>query len=292
MEVLGREIPQALGELHDAIVELRPDATIRFNRGLHDESPIRAFHLADGAGNSDIRVAEPWTDQDLAHELLHVMLYRRGFPQAASLNGLGDYAITGRTVTCCVSHASLAEDVRELGLLEWWPPALVYPAGDETPLETTLINAWRIAEFGDEEGADDATQALAKRLRVEMERCKVPSATRWRRSMIDLLQHLDGMEKRGPEQFGPLRSCVVSLVVTEPQLARPADRIIELVPLGGESIGFVHKQDGGLFHYRFAAPGRKRRELAELQNELKKTKTEAFLDTYWVPYTVDLRVKK
>ena len=68
--------------------------------------------------------------------------------------------------------------------------------------------------------------------------------------------------------------------------------MVELVPLGGESIGFVHKQDGGLFHYRFAAPGRKRVEIAELQNELRKTKTEPFLDSYWVPYTVDLRVKK
>ena len=42
-----------------------------------------------------------------------------------------------------------------------------------TPLETLLVNAWRIAEFGDEPDADDATKALATRLRTEMERCAV-----------------------------------------------------------------------------------------------------------------------
>ena len=110
--------------------------------------------------------------------------------------------------------------------------------------------------------------------------------------MVELLTYLDGLEQRAPDAFGPLKSVIVTLVVTEPQLARPADRMIELVPLGGESIGFVHKQDRGLFHYRFASPGRKRREMAELQQELKKTRTEPFLDTYWVPYTVDLRVSK
>jgi hypothetical protein len=292
MEVLGREIPQALADLHDAVVELRPDASIKFSHTLHDESPVRAFHIADGSGNSEIRMAEPWDDRDLAHELLHVMLYRRGFPNAASINGLGDYALTGRTLSCCVSHASLSDEVEELGVAEFWPPNPTHPAGDETPLETLLVNAWRIAEFGDEGGADDATKALATRLRAEMERCRAPGATRWRRSIIELLQLLDGMEQRAPDAFGPLRSVVVSLVITEPQLARPADRMIELVPLGGESIGFVHKQDGGLFFYRFAAPGRKRVEMAELQAELKKTKTELFLDTYWVAYSVDMRVKK
>jgi hypothetical protein len=293
MEVLGREIPEALTELHDAIVELRPDATIRFTKSLADEAPVKAFHTADGSGNSEIRFAEGWDDRDLAHELLHVMLYRRGFPQAASINGLGDYALTGRTLSCCVSHASLTDEVPDLGgIAEFWPPHPTHPAGDETPLETTLVNAWRIAEFGDEPDADTATQALATRLRAEMERCRAPGATRWRRSMVELLQHLDGLEQRAPDAFGPLKSVTVTLVVTEPQLTRPADRMVELVPLGGESIGFVHKQDGGLFHYRFAAPGRKRVEIAELQTELRKSKTEPFLDAYWVPYTVDLRVKK
>jgi hypothetical protein len=292
MEVLGKEIPQALADLHDAIVELRPDASIKFSHTLHDEAPVRMFHVADGSGNSEIRIAEPWDFRDLAHELLHVMLYRRGFPFAASINGLGDFALTGRILSCCVSHASLSDEVADLGIGEFWPPNPTHPAGDETPLETLLINAWRLAEFGDEAGADDATKALAQRLRSEMERCKAPGATRWRRSMIDLLQLLDGMEKRAPDAFGPLRSVTVTLVVTEPQLTRPADRMVELVPLGGESIGFVHKQDGGLFFYRFAAPGRKRAEMAELQNELRKTKTEPFLDSYWVPYSVDLRVRK
>ena len=292
MEVLGREIPQALADLHDAIVELRPDAAIKFSHTLHDEAPVRTFHVADGSGNSEIRMAEPWDDRDLAHELLHVMLYRRGFPNATSINGLGDYALTARTLSCCVSHASLSEEVEELGIAEFWPPNPTRPAGDEPEVEQRLMNAWRIAEFGDEPDADDATKALATRLHTEMERCKAPGATRWRRSIIELLQLLDGMEQRAPDAFGPLKSVSVTLVVTEPQLTRPADRMVELVPLGGESIGFVHKQDGGLFFYRFAAPGRKRVEMAELQTELRKTKTELVLDSYWVPYTVDLRVKK
>jgi hypothetical protein len=292
MEVLGREIPQALADLHDAIVELRPDASIKFSHTLADEAPVRAFHIADGSGNSEIRMAVPWDDRDLAHELLHVMLYRRGFPNAASINGLGDYALTGRTLSCCVSHASLSDEIAELGIAEFWPPNPTHPAGDESALEMLLVNAWRIAEFGDEPDADDATKALATRLRAEMERCKAPGATRWRRCMVELLQHLDGLETRAADAFGPLKSVTVTLVVTEPQLTRPADRMFELVPLGGESIGFVHKQDGGLFFYRFAAPGRKRVEIAELQNELRKTKTEPFLDSYWVPYSVDLRVKK
>jgi hypothetical protein len=292
MEVLGREIPEALTRLHDAIVELRPDATIRFTRTLADEAPVRAFHTADGSGNSEIRMAPAWDDRDLAHELLHALLYRRGFPSAASINGLGDYALTARTLSCVVSHASLSEEVADLGVAEFWPPNPTHPAGDELPLEQLLVNAWRIAEFGDEADADATTNALAARLRDDMERCRTPGATRWRRSIVETLQHLDGLEQRAPDAFGPLRSVTVTLVVTEPQLARPADRMVELVPLGGESIGFVHKQDGGLFHYRFAAPGRKRVELAELQNELRKTKTEAFLDGYWVPYSVDLRVRK
>jgi hypothetical protein len=292
MEVLGREIPQALADLHDAIVELRPDASIKFSHTLHDESPVRTFHVADGSGNSEIRMAEPWDDRDLAHELLHVMLYRRGFPNAASINGLGDYALTGRTLSCCVSHASLSDEVAELGIAEFWLPNPTRPAGDESPLETLLVNAWRNAEFGDEADADDATKTLATRLRTEMERCRAVSATRWRRSIIELLQLLDGMEPRAADAFGPLKSVSVTLVVTEPQLARPADRMVELVPLGGESIGFVHKQDGGLFFYRFAAPGRKRVEMAELQAEMKKTKTELFLDSYWVAYSVDIRARK
>jgi hypothetical protein len=292
MEVLGREIPDNLAKLHDEVVNLRPDATLRFTKGLSVDFPSLAWHIPDNNGNSEVRLAENFTDAALAHELLHVMLYRRGFPYASPLSVFGSHTLTARALNCCVSHASLSEEVADLGVADFWPPPALGSDEDITPLEDRIVQAWNLAEAGDDNGDEPQVAGLAARFRDAIEKCRQPGATRWRRTMIDLLQYMDGLEKREEGAFGPLRSVLVTLVVTEPQLTRPADRMVELTPLGGESIGFVHKQDGGLFHYRFATPGRKRREMAELQTELKKTRTETFLDQYWVPYTVDLRVKK
>src|SRR4051794_31699143 len=146
MEVLGREIPENLTVLHDEVVALRPDATIRFVKGLAVDFPSLAWHIPDANGNSEIRLAENFTDAALAHELLHVMLYRRGFPTANPLSAFGSHTLTARALNCCVSHASLADEMTELGLEEYWPPPAMGLDPDLTPLEVRIVNAWNICD--------------------------------------------------------------------------------------------------------------------------------------------------
>ena len=95
---------------------------MKFTRGLSTDFPSLAWHIPDNNGNSELRLAENFTDAALAHELLHIMLYRRGFPGATPLSTFGAHTLTARALNCCVSHASLAEEVPDLGISEFWPP--------------------------------------------------------------------------------------------------------------------------------------------------------------------------
>src|SRR5581483_7160407 len=116
MEVLGRTIPDNLAALHDEVVNLRPDANLRFTRGLTEDFPSLAWHIPDASGNSEIRLSENFTDAALCHELLHVLLYRRGFPYASPLSTFGAHTLTARALNCCVSHTWLGDEVKELGV--------------------------------------------------------------------------------------------------------------------------------------------------------------------------------
>ena len=134
------------------------------------------------------------------------------------------------------------------------------------------------------------TWEVASRLKQAMESCRVMGGIRWRRAMVELLEYFDGMAREFyPDVMPPLKSVAISLVMTEPQAARPADRMIELVQSDPSVAGFQHKQDHSLFHFRYLGPGVQKKELAELRADLKKMRTEDFLNTYWVPYTVDVK---
>jgi hypothetical protein len=195
-----------------------------------------------------------------------------------------------------VSHGALEDEAQDRGLAEVWSPgkeAAPWHSEDAKDPEEWFLKAWRVAEAVDEaEDADVAARALAKKLTETTERSSKPSAMRWRRAMIDLLEEFDAIvRKTDTKAVLPSSAILVSLVTTEPQLSRPADRMVELVALEQNAIGFRHKQDGGLFHFRFATPGKQRRDMAEMQAELRKSKTEAFLDNYRVAYSVEVRPK-
>jgi hypothetical protein len=121
-----------------------------------------------------------------------------------------------------------------------------------------------------------------------MERSRQISGMRLRRSMIDLLRYFDGYLEGDFRPPAPLlRSVSVTLVLAEHQLGRPAERLVELMMAGTSIVAFVHKQDHGVFFNRVVGRGPKR-ELAEMKDELKKSRLAAFLETYWVPYVIDM----
>lgn len=292
MQILGREVSPALVALHDEVIGLRPEAELKFVQGLPSNSGARGWHLPDSMGGSEVRLAEDFDDAALAHELLHVLIYHRGFPLAMTLGGLGPHSVTARVLSCCVSHLALEAEAADRGLTDLWTPgkeAADWQGENPNDPEESVLGAWRLAQ-GESSGVGSDVEGLARKLSETMERCRRPAALRWRRAMIDLLTEFDALARRmDASAVLPSRAIMVSLVATEPQLARPTDRMVELIALEQNAIGFRHKQDGGLFHFRFATPGKQRRDLAQMQAELKRTKTEVFLDNYRVPYSVEVK---
>ena len=308
MDVLGKELPPEVEALYNECVEHRPDANLKFVAGIPAGLELQAMHVPDFSGDSDVRLAEDFEMPALVHELLHVLQYRRGYPVAATL-GTHDrlFSTLAHVLTCCVNHSALeAEVAKREGLSVYWQARPSLTQNWEQPRQPLassegLLDAWSLADAalaGAVKLADLApdfvtsypqTWNAAQELGTEAERCRQPSGMRYRRSMADLLPFFDGLlYDPQSKALPPSRAIMLTMVVSEPQLARPAERLIELVPLAGDVIGFAHRQDRALFHYRFALPGKQRREIVEMRASLKM-RTEDFLNKYWVPYTVDLK---
>ena len=308
MQILDRDIPEALEKLHQAVVDLRPEATIKFVRGMPAGARIEGRHEPDREGNSEIRLKQDFDFGTLAHQLYHALYFRRGFPFASVLPFETSFSTVAQIINCTVSHAAIHIEAREDGMpAEYWRDKVISLATLEGPDEPALseegiLQAWYLADAI--ECDHDATRELAERCRAEypktwevtsklldvMERSRTMGGLRWRRNMVELLEYFDGLAREHyPDILSPLKSVAVSLVMTEPQAARQADRMIEIVQSDPSVAGFAHKQDHSLFHFRYLGPGTQKKELAELRSEVKRMRTEDFLNLYWVPYTVDLK---
>src|SRR5947209_8295696 len=68
-----------------------------------------------------------------------LLLYRRGFPSATPLSVFGAHTLTARALNCCVSHASLSEEIEALGISEFWPPPALGSDEDITPFEDRIV---------------------------------------------------------------------------------------------------------------------------------------------------------
>jgi hypothetical protein len=306
MEVLGREIPAALAELHDDVVALRPEASLVFKKG-YPPGGGKSWHRGDVGGDSEIVLAEDFEDFDVAHSLLHAYLYRQGCPLAEGLPGFErDGGRAARLVSCCVTHPTLHQLAAKRELPdEIWKKAVVDRAqihpDDEG--ESSLLGLTEALHLADAAANFEAEVAAVveecrdrfperwkavQEMMATMERTRQISGMRLRRSMIDLLRYFDGYLEGDFQPATPLlRSVSVTLVLAEHQLGRPAERLVELVMAGTSVVAFVHKQDHGVFFNRVVGRGPKR-ELAEMKDELKKSRLSAFLETYWVPYVVDM----
>src|SRR5439155_25166189 len=121
--------------------------------------------------------------------------YRRGFPNAMTLGGLGHYSVTARIIDCCVTHGALEDEAQDLGLADIWSPgkeAARWHSEDANDPEEGFRQGWRVAEGVDEaEQADEAARPLAKTLTDTTERSRKPSAMPWRRELIDLPEGSD-----------------------------------------------------------------------------------------------------
>jgi hypothetical protein len=306
MQVLDRELPPEIEALYDEVVALRPESGLKFQRFLPPQGlAVAAQHVPDYTGDSEIRLVPDYDLPSLVHVLLHTLVFRKGYPMATTHAGSDPtYASIAHVASCCATHAALSEEVgRRPELLPYWQDELgKHPraAGLRSPEPLSVLDTWRLADAIAEAvpGSDELRSACAEsqaaawtaaeRLLETRERCRGPSALRRFHAMSELVLFYDELLK-GSHGLPPSRAVLLSLVVSEPQLQRPADRMVEVVPLERDIIGFQHKQDRTLFHIRFALPGRQKRELAELRTDLR-LRTEDFLNKYWVPYTVDLRV--
>ena len=308
MQVLDRELPPELEALYTDTVELRPEATIKFVRGMPAGARLEGRHAADREGNSEIRLKEDFDWATLAHELFHALYFRRGFPFATILPFETSFSTVAEIINCSVSHAAMHEEARSRGLPDaYWRDKIIADAvleGPDEPAQTEqgILQAWHLADaiaLDAEATAGVAektrfeypqTWAVASRLLETMAQTRAMAGMRWRRAMVDLLRYFDGLAREHfPDIMPPLKSVAISLVVTEPQLARPADRMLEVIAADPSVAGFVHKQDGSLFHFRYLGPGMQKKELAEIRADVKKMRTEDLLNAYWVPYSVDLR---
>ena len=308
MQVLDRELPPELETLHQEVVDLRPEATIKFVRGMPAGARLEGRHEPDREGNSEIRLNEGFEFATLTHQLLHALYFRRGFPFASVLPFETSFSTVAQIINCAVSHAAMHVEARDKGLPPGlWRDKIVSLAtleGPDEPVasEQGILQAWYLADAL--ECDPDAVSELAQRCRDEypqtwaitsklnevMARCRVMGGLRWRRAMVELLEYFDRLAREHyPDILAPLKSVSISLVMTEPQAARQADRMIEIVQSDPSVAGFQHKQDGSLFHFRYLGPGTQKKELAELRSEVKRMRTEDFLNLYWVPYTVDIK---
>jgi hypothetical protein len=308
VEVLGREIPPELEALHDDVIAWRADAQLKFAKGMPEGSRLESRHTPDRDGNSEIRLLEDYHFGSLTHELLHTLYYRRGFPMATCIPFDTTFSTVAQLITCAVSHPALYDEAYERGLMDaYWRDKIIAGATLDAPddpahYEESLLMAWRLAEAvflapDEVKAVTEQCQAeypntweVTQRLLQGMERGRALTGMGWRRGMVDLLVYFDAMAKKHhPSLQPPLEVIAVSLVLTEPQLTRPADRMIEIVTPDKSVAGLVQKQDGSLFHFRYLGPGTQRKEVVELKADLKKLRTEVFLDKYWIPYSVDVK---
>jgi hypothetical protein len=308
MQILDRDLPPELEALHQEVVDLRPEATIKFVRGMPAGARLEGRHEPDREGNSEIRLKEDFEFATLTHQLYHALYFRRGFPFASVLPFETSFSTVAQIINCAVSHAAMHIESRDKGLpAEYWRDKIVSLATLEGPDEPALseegiLQAWYLADAieCDPEAVMELTQrcqdeypktwAIVSKLGEIMERCRVMGGLRWRRSMVELLEYFDGIAREHyPDILAPTKSVAISLVMTEPQATRQADRMIEIVQSDPSVAGFQHKQDRSLFHFRYLSPGAQKKELAELRSEIKRMRTEDFLNLYWVPYTVDLK---
>ncbi len=304
MQILGRDVPPEIEALHDDVVAQRPEANLKFITAAIAAGE-RGLHRGDLEGNSEVLLREGFDDYELAHQLLHTRLYRQGYPVTSTLPA---YEVSHlplcRIVACAVSHPAMHEEARRRGLPEAaWKDRVIARAlasAQNEPISALdrLDDALAIADALDaypavearlEPRGGDETWRLVGRLRAVMDQSRRPAAMRWRRSMVQLLEEAD-RALAGELEPPPSQAVAVTLVISEMQLARPAERLVEVTSTGHSAFAFVHKQDGGVFHLPFAGPGVARRELAEIRQARKTLRAEAFLDAYWVPYTVDLNV--
>ena len=308
METLSIEVSPQLKELYDDVQASRPEAALNFAQGMPAGSRFEGRHTPDQAGNSEVRLADGADAGALAHELLHALFYREGFPFATCLMLDTSFAAVAQIVICAVSHPTMHEEAQARGLPDAaWRDKIIGAAGLDEPdepaaSEASLIQAWRLADavFLDRE----AVAALTERCRSElpqtwevvehllqaMERCRAATGIGWRRSMVDLLTYFDTMARaHHPEVAPPLKLVSVSLVLTEPQAKRPADRMVEIELIENNAAAFVHKQDHAVFFFRYLGPQVQKREVVQLRSEVKQMRTIEFLDRYRVPYSIELR---
>jgi hypothetical protein len=287
MEILDKELPPPLEALYHAVVDLRPDAGLKFVRFV-PQPGMRSggLHVSDYTGDSEIRLDPDYDFAGLAHALLHCLLYRKGYPVASTLAASDKtYSAIARVAGCASCHIEAAKEDLKAPLMEG--PGIVDAWYLADALSQGLDEAEALAQACRAEAPD--AWALVERLLETVERCREPSAMRRFRAMTDLVYHFDGLIRASDPRAVPAsRAVIVSLVLSEPQLSRPAERLIEIVPLERDVVGFYHKQDRALFHIRFSLPGKQKREIAEVRADLK-LRAEDFLDNYWVPYTVDLK---
>ena len=307
MEVLNKTVPPEIEALNEAVVALRPDANMKFVAEVRTGATIKGRHQPDLHGNSEIRLGEDYDFGALAHGLLHALYYRRGFPVATTAPFDISFATVAEIINCAASHAALHEEAAELKLpAALWRDYVIGAAAltgpDEPALtEEGLLNAWLLADALTLDEAAMAglaetcradypeTWVVVQRLRRTIEYCRTHSGLRWRRGMVELLRYFDAMAREHhPTVLPPTQTILISLVLSEPQVKRPAERLFEIAPISSRVAGFLHKQDGSLFHVRFFGPGSEKRELASLRAAMKKMRVEEFLDEFQVPYSVDL----
>ena len=311
MQIYDRELPPELEKLYEDAVAYRPDAQLKFVLGMPEGSRLDGRHTADRDGNSEVRVATDWDFPVLAHELMHVVAYRRGLPYASVLPFETNFSTVAQVITCAATHAHFHADAIARGLPPslWHDKVVSYPkldAPDEPALsEQSFIEAWRLADaiFCDRDAVAHLeakaraelpqTWAVTERILQTMERCRGVSGVGWRKAMVDLLGYFDAMAKEHhPAVLPPSKTIALTLVLSEAQLKRPADRLIEIAVIDKIVVGFMNKQDRSIFHFLYLGPKTQKQELATLRAQLKQKKVEDFLDLHWVQYTVDLRAGK
>ena len=168
-------------------------------------------------------------------------------------------------INCAASHAALHEEAAELKLpAAVWRDYVIGAAAltgpDEPALtEEGLLNAWLLADALTLDEAAMAglaetcradypeTWVVVQRLRRTIEYCRTHSGLRWRRGMVELLRYFDAMAREHhPTVLPPTQTILISLVLSEPQVKRPAERLFEIAPISSRVAGFLHKQDGSL----------------------------------------------
>src|ERR1043166_6320943 len=142
MEVLGREVPAPISDLHDEVVALRPEASLVFKKGFPPGGG-KSWHRGDVGGDSEIVLSEDFEDFDIAHALLHAYLYRQGSPLAEGLPGFErDGGRAARLVSCAVTPPTLHAAAQKRNLAdEIWRKPLVDRAqiNPEDEVESSLL---------------------------------------------------------------------------------------------------------------------------------------------------------